>query len=281
VTNEEHLGWERRVGPLAAVAAFLAATLVVAQFVVTQAVVFADRPDADRGFLIAIDDNAGALLVSGILQAVGALALGVVFWFLFRATRHRRAELPGWLVGLVYAGPVLFAAAGVLGVIDRIDIADEFVSGRPTTGRAGEERADDLLKSPSGLTVALGFAGTLSIAILYVLISMNAMRAGLLSRFIGVMGIIVGALVVLPIVPGGSLVLQVFWLGAVGALLLGRWPGGRGQAWESGRAEPWPTAAQRRELATAGEPNEPTAAPEPEPLPERPSSRKRKRKKRR
>jgi hypothetical protein len=281
VTNEEQLGWERRVGPLAGIAAWLAAILVVAQFAVTQVVVFADRPDTDRGFLIAIHDNASALLVSGILQAIGALALGVVFWYLFKATRHRRKELPGWLIGLVYAGPLLFAAAGVLGVLDRIDIADQFVSDRPTTGRAGEERADDLLKSPSGVTVALGFAGTLSIAILYVLISMNAMRAGLLSRFTGVMGIIVGALVVLPLVPGGSLVLQIFWLGAVGALFMGRWPGGRGPAWDSGRAEPWPTAAQRRELATAGEPNEPGTAPDPEPLPQRPSSRKRKRKKRR
>jgi hypothetical protein len=281
VTNEEQLGWERRFSPLAAVAAFLAAVLVIAQFAVTQAVVFADRPTGDRGFLIAIDENSGGLFVSGVLQAIGALGLGVVFWYLFRATRHRRAELPGWLVGIVYAGPLLYAAAGVLGVLDRIDIADQFVSGSPTSGNPGEERADDLLKNPSGVTVALGFAGTLSIALLYVLISMNAMRAGLLSRFTGVMGIVVGALVVLPLVPGGSFVIQIFWLGALGVLFLGRWPGGRGPAWESGQAEPWPTAAQRREAATAGEPNEPAAAPDPEPLPERPSSRKRKRKKRR
>jgi hypothetical protein len=280
VTNEEQLRWERRLGPLVAAAALLSAVLVVAQFAVTQAVVFADRPTGDRGFLIAVDENSGALLVSGILQAVGALGLGVVFWYLFRATRHRREQLPGWLVGIVYAGPLLYAAAGVLGVIDRIDIADQFVSGSPTSGDAGEERADDLLKNPSGVTVALGFAGTLSIALLYVLVSMNAMRAGLLSRFTGIMGIIVGALVVLPLVPGGSFVIQIFWLGALGILFLGRWPGGRGPAWDSGQAEPWPTPAQRRGLATAGEPDEPATDPDPEPLPQRPSSRKRKRKKR-
>jgi hypothetical protein len=276
VTNEEQLRWERRHGPLAAAAALLAAVLVIAQFAVTQAVVFGDRPEGDRGFLIEIDQHAGALVVSAVLQAVGAVSLGVVFWYLFRATRHRREQLPGWLIGVVYAGPLLFAAAGVLGVIDRIDIADQFVSGEPTTGKGGEERADDLLKSPSGVTVGFGFAGTLSIAILFVLISMNAMRAGLLSRFTGIMGIIVGALVVLPLVPGGSIVLQIFWLGAVGALFLGRWPGGRGPAWDSGQAEPWPTAAQRRGLAPAGEHGEPAPAADPEPVPRRPSSRKRK-----
>jgi hypothetical protein len=90
-------------------------------------------------------------------------------------------------------------------------------------------------------------------------------------------------------------VIEAFWLGAIGALFLGNWPGGRGPAWESGEAEPWPTPAQRRGLlgprdeAPADEADaEPELAPEPEaeaepgaePDPERPSSRKRKRKRR-
>jgi hypothetical protein len=79
---------------------------------------------------------------------------------------------------------------------------------------------------------------------------------------------------------------QAFWLGAIGSLYLGNWPGGRGPAWESGEAEPWPSPARRRGLLappSGGQPEpEPPAevAAEPEPTPERPSSRKRKRKKR-
>ena len=75
------------------------------------------------------------------------------------------------------------------------------------------------------------------------------------------------------------MIIQAFWLGAVGLLILGRWPGGRGEAWETGEAVPWPTTAQRRGLAPPpdGEPAPEPDGDEPEPAPKRPSSRKRKR----
>jgi hypothetical protein len=95
---------------------------------------------------------------------------------------------------------------------------------------------------------------------------------------------------VLQLVPLVPVILQAFWLGAVGALFLGNWPGGRGPAWESGEPDPWPSAAERRGLAPPREEDaagqaegaanggEPAPPPEPEPVPDRPSSRKRKRK---
>jgi hypothetical protein len=88
----------------------------------------------------------------------------------------------------------------------------------------------------------------------------------------------------MPLVPE---ITQAFWLGAVGALFLGNWPGGRGPAWVTGQPDPWPTAQQRRGLVPAGGgasdnggASEPAAPAEPEPAPQRPSSRKRRRKKR-
>jgi hypothetical protein len=100
--------------------------------------------------------------------------------------------------------------------------------------------------------------------------------------------VIAGVLMVLRLMPLVPEIVEAFWLGAVGALLLGNWPGGRGPAWETGEADPWPSAAERRGLVPArgdGEedeaaPQAPTngAPPEPEPAPARPSSRKRKRK---
>ena len=80
-------------------------------------------------------------------------------------------------------------------------------------------------------------------ALSYVLVSMNAMRAGLLSRFMGILGVIVGALLVLPLLPGGGNFLQLFWVVALGFLFLGRWPNGRGPAWDVVEPVPWPTAA--------------------------------------
>jgi hypothetical protein len=107
-----------------------------------------------------------------------------------------------------------------------------------------------------------------------------------------ILGVIAGALMVLRLMPLVPEIIQAFWLGAMGALFLGLWPGGRGPAWETGQPDPWPSAAQRRGLVPAGAaseegggggPSTPSASadtPDPEPAPQRPSSRKRRRKRR-
>jgi hypothetical protein len=108
------------------------------------------------------------------------------------------------------------------------------------------------------------------------------MRAGLLSRFMGILGIIAGFLVVIPILPGAFI--QLFWIVALGMLFLGRWPNGRGPAWSVLEPVPWPTAADAqaaRQAAEKGEPEPVEPAADAEPRPDesrpRPSSRKRKR----
>ena len=131
----------------------------------------------------------------------------------------------------------------------------------------------------------VGLLGPVLLAFLFVMMPLRARRVGLLSPFMSILGILAGILLVLPVLP--PVILQAFWLGAVGALFLDRWPGGRGPAWETGEAQPWPSAARRRGTAgpEAGEPAgeadvEPDGSVDPEPVPERPSSRKRKRKRR-
>jgi hypothetical protein len=84
-------------------------------------------------------------------------------------------------------------------------------------------------------------------AIALVMISINAMRAGLLSRFMGALGAVIGVVYALSIaLAGGAGFLQLFWLPALAALFLDKWPGRRGPAWDSGEALPWPTPADRR-----------------------------------
>jgi hypothetical protein len=52
---------------------------------------------------------------------------------------------------------------------------------------------------------------------------------------------------------GGAPVVQLFWLIAMAMLFLGRWPQGRGPAWDSGEAIPWPSAADKRDELRGGE----------------------------
>ena len=276
--HDAQLQWERRAGRWAAAAGFASAVCLVANTILVQAVVLQDRPTQDRGVLLAIDEYSGAFLLASVVQGLNYIGLGVVLWFLFKVTRYRRQELPAWFIWLIYIGPLLFAVASVLSTLDRIDIAEQFASSGETQGRAGERRAEDLLEDRSPASVALGAAGTLAVAFSLVLVSLNAMRAGVLSRFLGIIGIIVGVLYVIPIF-GGPLIVQIFWLGALGAVFLGYWPGGRGEAWETGTAVHWPSAAERRREALATQMGEGEEGP-PEPdseEPERPAPRRRKR----
>jgi hypothetical protein len=71
--------------------------------------------------------------------------------------------------------------------------------------------------------------------------SLDAMRMGLLTRFMGILGIALGPAFVLQF---GSLILPL-WLIALAALFVGFWPSGMPPAWETGKATPWPGAEER------------------------------------
>jgi hypothetical protein len=92
----------------------------------------------------------------------------------------------------------------------------------------------------------LAVAAGLSLAFAVGFNSINARRAGLLSQFMGIVGVIVGVLLVIPIL--GPPLVQFFWFVALGLLFLDRWPGQRkrGPAWDSGEPDPWPTASELR-----------------------------------
>lgn len=242
----EQLDWEARWAKPAAVAAFAAALFLIAGTIVRQAVALKGNPDNEREFLVAIDDNAGEFLASSALQALSFLALAGVFLYLGRAVLARKPELPKVLLWLGVIGPLLLGLAGVLADVDRLDIADEFLA----AGAETEKRAEDLLEDRSVLSTSLGSAGTLALAVAFVLFGINAMRVGLLTRFMGIIAAIVGVLYVIPLL-AGPLVVQLIWLLALCVLFLGHWPGGRGPAWETGEAVEWPSGLARQQAGEA------------------------------
>lgn len=252
MNRQEQLGWEARVGRMAAVAAFVSALFSVISIALQTSI---GGADGERDALLRVDEDGGVLLASLGAQSVAYALLAFVLYFLLRAAAARRPQLPKALLPLVLLAPMLLIVGGFLTQLGVADVADEFVSSGPRT----ESRAEDLLEDRAILGPILGSAGTLCLAISFVMVGVNGMRVGLLSRFMGVLAIIVGALLVLPLIPGGQGVVQIFWTAALGALFLGRWPGGRGPAWESGMAEPWPTAADRRQASaeTTEQPTDP------------------------
>lgn len=284
MNKQEQLAWEARWARPAALAAFLAGVFSLVQVALVQSAV-EDRRGVEGlpDLYLSIDDNSGPFIAGAVVQALGALALMGVFLYLYRATAHRESQMPKWFIYFVFAGPILYALSSILGSFDQVDKASEFVDRGVFRGERGGDVAEDVQGDINGVTAAFAYAGTIAVAFLFVMLPLRARRVGLLSAFMGILGVICGALLVLPLLPP---IVQLFWLLAIAALFLGKWPGGRGPAWESGESEPWPSPAQRRALeqgsAAGGNGAAPNELPadaldEPEPAPDRRSSRKRRR----
>jgi MFS family permease len=280
---EELLERERRAARPAAAGAVLGAVLPMAG-AIAGARVLSDQPRDSASKLLYFHDHSGSLIAYAILLALGALAILVPMRFLYGATRARRPGLPRVALICLVFGCVVLAVVQVTSQVVLAEKASAFA----TSGNQTYEEAKAVFELPvlRGLAAA-GLAAQLSLGFAFVMISLNAMRVGLLSRFMGVIGIIVGVLFVVPLAPGPPVV-QSFWLGALAVLFAGRWPGGVPPAWSRGEAVPWPSQQELRERRQRGRPQG-APAPEPEPAAAggptatrpHPASKKRKRKKRR
>jgi hypothetical protein len=231
-----------------------------------------------------LGDHATVPIIGAALFFLGSLLIFPALGYLFRAARARRPGFGQAALLLLAFGTVAFAVGRLSIDLGQIAGAIGFEGG------TNEEARDALNPSAVSIGLILYTTGTLALGFAFVLICLNAMRVGLLTRFIGILGIIVGATFVLPLDQQG--IIRVFWLSALAALILGRWPRGVPAAWTTGAAEPWPSQQQVREQREAarerdafGEERDariPPPAPRPEPAAAQPhsSSKKRKRKRR-
>jgi hypothetical protein len=273
--KQAQLEWEARAGRLAALGAFLAALAPVASAIALNAIL-PGRIDNDVDQVRALANHSGAFAISTVIASAGWLAFIVPLGYLLRTARAR-IDVPRWVDPLIILGPILLIAALVVGITDITSRAQDAL---PVT----KKEATDLLRDVNPAVRGLGAAGALAIGAAFVMASTYAGRAGLLSRFMTIVGAIIGGLTVFgTLVGAGSLggPIVLFWGIALGLLFLDRWPGGRGPAWPSGEAIPWPSAQDR--AAAAQDAAEAEADSEPEPEPARQanprSSRKRKKKK--
>jgi hypothetical protein len=276
--DTEQLSWEARTGRRVAPAAFLAPILLIGGSVYTTSRLGSIPNDATDTFLRHIHTHSAPFIGGAVVAGIGTLLLIAVFLFLYRAITARRPQIPKVVLYLAVAAPIAAMALGVVRQVEFVHVAGKFVAHpRPAAMTAATKahltqitnpqdylsavkklsprgHADDLLKGGGVKLVAeIGLVANIALGIEFVLIGLNAMRAGLFSRFMGILGVFIGILTVLPIFD--VTILQLFWLGALGLLLLDRWPGGgRGPAWSAVEAIPWPTAQDRREAAEAGKP---------------------------
>jgi hypothetical protein len=109
------------------------------------------------------------------------------------------------------------------------------------------KRADSAASNAIGeaslapIVSGLGIGGTLGLIVTFIYCGLWGMRTGLLTRFWGSLGMVVGVTFLL----GPLFILALVWLVYFSMLALGLLPGGRPPAWEAGKAVPWPTAGEK------------------------------------
>ncbi|HEV7751953.1 MAG TPA: hypothetical protein VGO71_10445 [Baekduia sp.] len=260
---EDVLARERTAKPRVGLVALAAAVLAVVAGVLPQAInanfprVFVldsvrdaagesiGRPGLRTAQILFIDDHALPLLLVAIAQSATAVLIGLLLVFLFDASVARGGTTPPIARTLAIVGAGATALSALVLQIAVMISASDFAS----SADHGTAAAHDALRG--GVVVAasgLGLLGSITLAAAFVLITIGAMRVGLLTRFLGVLGAIVGALILLgPLLGSPTFIVQAFWLGMIGALLLGRFPREIPPAWTSGEAMPWPTQQEIRE----------------------------------
>lgn len=200
--------------------------------------------------LLYFDSHVPALAAFQMLPAIAAAALGVTLTFLYRSTAARDprvGKIP--LISAVAGSVLLVVAAAVTTVSLTLDV------------RAFADAADQSEQAARGVFSSpvreagdyLSMLGRLALVVAIVTGSLNAMRVGLLTRFMGVLGIIVGVLFIIPQLEGQVPFVKIFWLCGLGLLFLHRWPRAMPPAWVTGEAQPWPTQQEIREARAAAQ----------------------------
>ncbi|MBJ7347573.1 MAG: DUF4386 family protein [Thermoleophilaceae bacterium] len=190
------------------------------------------KTNADR--LLSIAAHKPVYIAASALAAIASAAMAPLLIHLALAIKQRIPQMPRIVQTLALIGPLLVALSLPLQEVIRAPLAADFAAQADHSLKA----ANDALKETSFQVVSsIGLAGSIALGFAMVMISIYGMRAGLLTRFMGIIGAIIGFATVVPVL-GSAGILQVFWLCAVAVMLLG--PAERQPpAWAAGKAMPW------------------------------------------
>jgi hypothetical protein len=169
----------------------------------------------------------GDQLVATCLRCAGLLLAAVVVVYLYRLVSARRPQVSRrWMLGTGLGGALLIGGSTVFGYFALAHVSAVFAAGAVHT----QVHAHHLIDGSGALKLAAVFdlGSRLVLALWIAIVSLEMMRAELLDRFLAYWGFgACGALALLPI--GDAMFIA--WLGSIGVIALGYWPGGRPAAW--------------------------------------------------
>jgi hypothetical protein len=187
---------------------------------------------------------------AAICTSLGLLLAIPVLYGLLRGAYRRRPSFPRWFLWTPAIGGLLFGIATVVALIYQAVQYHDFTQlaqAQQVNGAAND--ALNAAQEDLAFLQLAGGIGSLFTAVAFGAAALSAMNVGLITKVIGSIGVLLAFLVVVPLLGQQGSVLRAFWFVAVGLTLLGKWPGGRPPAWDTGDAVPWPTRAQVLEEA--------------------------------
>jgi hypothetical protein len=198
-----------------------------------------------------ISHHAFPLIAGSVLAAISITVLTLILLLLLDATRFRRSGV--WLAArpLVLYGGIGVALVSIgHQVVSSIE-THSFAVGHDFSNHAVDQALTkgtanvvvDYLDLLAGLALAAGMIGVM----------INALRVGLLPRWMAILGMFTGVLIFLPIGGAELEVVPAFWIVMMGILYVGRWPNAEPPAWAAGEARPWPSQADMRAAKRAGD----------------------------
>jgi hypothetical protein len=179
-------------------------------------------------------------IVGAVMDMAGLISVGVVLNWMFSISRVRNPGMKPATRWLVVSGAFLSGVMAILYTVVVASKAHTFV----TTGTQGYPQANSL--TDTGFVELLPLLlqlGTLLLTLGCIWTSLNMMRVGLVTKMVGYVGIVAGALFLFPI---GALVpvIQGYWFAALAVTLAARWPSGDPPAWQQGVAIAWPSSTR-------------------------------------
>jgi hypothetical protein len=281
------IDWERRWAPLVTLASLLAVVFLIASNGISQT-----SGSGAAEVLRSVDQHNGSVTASGILQAIGFLALAAPLFYLFRAVRARSPQVRPQLIGLVLAAPLFLAVSAVLTIGARTEAADQFLAGEAKSTLSAKEAREkceedrqeegakefaeenEARKGETPLAAcerrkseddeAENAIGEASVVPLITGLGL-AGSLGLVIAFFytnlwamrtGLLSRFWGSLGMaagITFLLGPLFVIGLIWLAYFALMAIGRVPGGKPRAWPAGEAVPWPTPGERAAAELEGE----------------------------
>ncbi|HYB22373.1 MAG TPA: hypothetical protein VED41_01150 [Solirubrobacteraceae bacterium] len=197
-----------------------------------------------------ISHHAFTLIAGGVLSAIAFVLLTLILLLVLDATRFRRPETsPAWRNVVLGGGGAVAVVSVARELVSAVE-AHNFATGHSYSIHAAERALQT--GTATLLIDYLGLIATLALMVGMIATLLNALRVGLLVRWMAIVGMFAAVLIFIPI--GGSEleVVQAFWMAMMGVLFIGKWPNGEPPAWAAGEARPWAPAGAARARASSG-----------------------------